>query len=126
MKNGLNKERDLVNYLEYKGLPSVRVAGSGGGTRKDKPDIISFDKGKAYAIELKSSSNDSIYISEEQIKELYRFAERAGIIPVIAIKFTYLPYCFMTSRDLKVVGDGNYRIDREKASKFKNKLVLTG
>ena len=124
MKNGFEKERDLVSYLNYKDLPAVRVAGSGAGTDVDKPDIICFDNGKGYAIELKSSSTDEIFIYDYEVKELYRFADRAGITPVIAVKFTYEKYCFMSSRDLNVTKDGNYTFNREKAGKFKNKFLL--
>lgn len=125
MKKGIQKERDLVNYLEYHNYKAVRVAGSGAGTKKARPDIIAGNKRNIYAIELKSSSRNSIYIKKEQIKELLEFSKLFGAVPVVAVKFNYLPYCFMSVNDLTVTRAGNYTINRDKAAKFKNKFVIT-
>ena len=125
MNIGTKKERDLVNYLNFNGFTAVRVTGSGGGTKNDRPDILAGNKGDIYVIELKSSSKDIVYLRKEQIKELYRFADGFGAVPVVAVKFTYLPYCFMSSKDLTVTKGGNYTFNREKARNFKNKFILT-
>ena len=123
-KKGIDKERDLVNFLEFNGIPALRVAGSGGGTKLDRPDIIASDGKKVYCIELKSSDGNYIYIDQNQVKELVRFSTRFNGMPVVAVKFNYLPYCFMSINDLNCTNKGNYKITRDKAKRFKNRLIL--
>lgn len=126
MKKGIDKERDLVNYLDFKGFRAVRVAGSGGGTKKDRCDILAGNGNKIYAIELKSSSKDRIYINKAQIRELYRFSRGFGAIPVIAVKFTYEPYKFIDFNDFIYTKRGNYCIKREMVENLKNRFILKG
>ena len=123
MKKGLNKERDLVNYLNFLGYSAVRIAGSGAGTKKPRPDILAGNGYNIYGIELKSSSRDNIYINSDQVKNLVKFCDNFGAVPVIAIKFTYLPYAFMSITDLNCTNKGNYIINRNKAKYFKNKII---
>lgn len=125
MKKGLNKERDLINYLDFKGFKAVRVAGSGAGTKKPRPDILAGNKRNIYAIELKSSSKDVIYIKSYQVKNLIEFAKGFGAIPTIAIKFNYEPYYFLSVTDFKVTPNGNYKINKSDIYKFDKKRFLT-
>lgn len=125
MKNGFDKERDLVDFLLFNGYEAVRVAGSGAGTKRGLPDIIAGKQTVKYAIELKSSTKNDIYIKKDQIKGLINFSNVFGAIPVIAIKFKCLPYSFMSVNDLPVLNSGNYKITRYMSEKFKNKLVLS-
>lgn len=125
MKKGIDKERDLCNYLNFNGYTVVRVAGSGAGTKRDTCDIIAGNGTDIYAIELKSSSRDNIYIKDKQVKQLIRFAKGFGAIPVIAVKFTYVGYCFLSTKDFYITDKGNYHITRDKCKKFVNKMVLT-
>lgn len=123
MKKGLNKERDLVNYLEFLGYSAVRTAGSGAGTKKARPDILAGNGYNIYGIELKSSSLNNIYVKSDQVKNLIKFCNNFGAVPVIAIKFTYLPYAFMSINDLKCTNKGNYKINRDMIKHFKNKMI---
>ena len=125
MKKGLNKERDLINYLDFKGFKAVRVAGSGAGTNKPRPDILAGNNRNIYAIELKSSSRDVIYIKKNQVKNLIRFAKGFGAIPTIAIKFNYEPYYFLSVNDFNITPNGNYKIKRSDIYKFDKKRFLT-
>lgn len=125
MKKGIDKERDLVNYLDFKGFTAVRIAGSGAGTKKARPDIIASNKVNVYAIELKSSSNNVINIKQRQVKELIRFSKDFGAIPKIAIKFNYEPYYFLSVNDLTPTKYGNYKIKKSDIYKFDKKRFLT-
>lgn len=124
MKKGLNKERELVNYLNNQGFKAVRIAGSGAGTKKDTCDILASNKRNIYAIELKSSSKDNIYINQKQIKELINFSNDFGSVPVVAVKFSYKPFIFLFIDNLNVTDKGNFKINRLELDKFKNKTVL--
>lgn len=127
-KKGIDKERDLINFLEYHNLKAIRTAGSGGGTNKDRPDIIAGDINKniVYCIELKSTSKDFIYINQKQVKGLINFTNNflLNAVPVIAIKFNYMPYYFLSIHDLKSTKKGNYRIIKQDLNGFKNRLVI--
>lgn len=125
MKNGFNKERDLVDFLLNHGYEAVRVAGSGAGTKRGLPDIIAGNSKAIYAIELKSSSKDNIHIRQEQLKGLIDFSKGFGAIPVVAVKFYRVPYAFLSMNDLRFSKAGNVNISREFARRFKNQLVLS-
>lgn len=113
-KKGLDKERELVNLLNENGFRAVRIAGSGGGSKKQgKPDILCINRSIAYAIELKSSCRDVIYINKNQINSLIRFCDGYGIYPLISVKFTRIPFVFLRLRDLECTDRGNRRISRE-------------
>ena len=107
MKKGFDKERDLVDYLLCNGYEAVRVAGSGAGAKRGLPDIIAGNPNVKYAIELKSSSKDNIHFKREQINGLISFSKSFGAIPVVAAKFTYLHYIFLSIKDLKFTKKGN-------------------
>ena len=115
-KKGIQQERELVNLLNENGFQAVRIAGSGAGSRKNpKPDVLCVDKSVVYAIELKSSSKDVIYIDNKQIRSLIRFCDGFGINPLVCVKFSYVPFVFLRLRDLECTDNGNRRISRETA-----------
>lgn len=126
-KKGMNIERQVVKTLRKNGFEAVRVAGSGGGTKAPRPDIIAGNRFKKYAIEVKSSIGDRIYIQNKQIRDLRIFAKGFGAVPVVAIKFKYLKSVFLDIQDLSITENGNYTIDREKACFWVNhgKTVLS-
>lgn len=124
MKKGLDKERDLVNYLYSLGFAAVRVAGSGAGTKRDTCDILAGKEKDIYAIELKSSSKDNIYIDRKQIRELIRFSRRFGAKPRVAVKFTYEPYLFLRIQELRGTKKGNYKFTRKMVRYATEKRVL--
>ena len=118
---GIDKERDLVNWLYYKGVTALRCCGSGGGTKKPRPDIIAYKDNNYYAIELKSSIQDNVYINDKQVKNLIKFSKAFKSIPIIAVKFNLVKYCFLSIYDLKITDKGNYKFSRSEAVNFKNK-----
>lgn len=115
-KKGLDKERELVNLLNDNGFRAVRIAGSGAGSKKNgKPDVLCINSTIAYAIELKSSSRDVIYIDKNQIDSLIHFCDGYGIYPLVSVKFTRIPYVFLQVRELDCTENGNRKISRETA-----------
>ncbi|MEM4239332.1 MAG: hypothetical protein QXP49_06480, partial [Nitrososphaerota archaeon] len=60
--------------LQRPGYYAVRTPGSGTG-KTFKPDLLVVEAGELYAIEVKSTNRDSIYVRPEQLERLRRFAE---------------------------------------------------
>lgn len=101
---GSNAERELVKIFTEHGWRALRAAGS--GVNDDSPcDLIIGKMGKkGYAIEAKSSRKNSIYISREQIDDFLRFSHMIGLKPVIALKFSYEGWLFISPEILKDSG----------------------
>ena len=112
-KKWIRKERDLVKILENKGYSAVRVVGSGGGTERPLPDILTGNAKNIYGIELKSSSKNVIYIEKHQIQNLKKFCENFGAIPIICIKFNYIKYTFIKISNLTKTDKGNFKITKK-------------
>lgn len=123
--NGSNFERNVINYLYDKGFEAIRVVGSGGGTIKDRPDILAGNMIDIYAIEVKTSLKEVIYIKKQQIKELINFSIGFGATPLVCVNFMknkdifFLKVCNLDkTRDM-------YKISYNKALKLQkeNKAV---
>src|SRR3989338_8272275 len=101
---GSKVERELVKLFTEQGWRAVRVAGSGVG--EDSPcDIITAKIGKrGFAIEAKSSKKSTIYITKSQIEDFVLFSNIIGLKPVIAARFNYEGWLFISPHDLKDSG----------------------
>ena len=95
---GAQYERDLVNAFESCGWRALRAPGSGGVTQRDSPDVLAGKAhpqttsngdplSRAIAIELKSTSSTTAYVTSEEVTALERFAIDFGAEPRLAVKF---------------------------------------
>jgi len=86
---GSRRERELRNILrELEGFIPLRMPSSGSGTNQDLPDLLVGRKvGRPLAIELKSGSEDPLYVREDETKSLNRFARAFEAIPIVAARF---------------------------------------
>src|SRR3989344_4245255 len=75
---GANVERELVKLFTENGWRALRKSGSGG-----------------YAIEVKSSKKDRIYITKSQIEDFMLFANMMGLQPVLAARFNRQGWIFL-------------------------------
>lgn len=116
-KRGIDKEREVVRWLINQGFMAVRCAGSGGGTKLPRPDIIAGDGLFHYAIELKSSKADVVYISADQVAELKQFCAGFGAIPLVCANFTYMSPVFVKPERLSITKGLNYKISRQDIKK---------
>ena len=112
-KKGAIEERHIVHIFEQNGYSAIRIPASGGGTKLDRPYVLAGNGYNTYAIEVKSSRKNNIYIRKEQINELKRLSKRFGAKPVICVKFTYKPYIILTIEQIFRTRTGNYKITRE-------------
>ena len=114
---GIESERKCVVRLYEEGFVAVRTAGSGAGSKQPKPDILAGKNGKQFAIELKTSSNNEIYIKRTQLCGLVEFAKQFGAIPMVCVKFARLPYVFMRINNVKRSGVVTHHISKNQAKK---------
>lgn len=114
-KKGSLEERTVVKLFEALGYGAIRVPASGARTNSDKPDVVAGNGVNYYAVEVKSSKKDYIYIRSEQVDELLRFSERFGAVPLIVAKFTRLDYIVFRINDMKRTKSGKYSIQRDEA-----------
>ena len=86
-KKGTREERELVKMLWDADCAAMRAPASGGATKKPLPDVIAGN-GKIYlAIEVKSTSQERIYIDSGKIDALLEFSEIFGAQPYVGAKF---------------------------------------
>lgn len=111
-KKGALEERQVVKTFTTYGYGAIRVPASGARTKDDKPDVIAGNSRNYYAVEVKSSKNDYIYIREEQVEELLRFSALFGAKPLICVKFTRKPYVVFNPYHLKRTKSGKYTVHR--------------
>ncbi|MBO7210052.1 MAG: Holliday junction resolvase [Methanobrevibacter sp.] len=124
-RNGSKEERDVVKMFEKYGFGAIRVPASGARTKSDKPDVIAGNGRIYYAVEVKSSKNNYIYIRDEQINELFRFATSFGAVPLVVAKFTREPYVAYNPHLMMKTNSGKYKIQRKwvaEADYFENIL----
>lgn len=112
-KKGSNEERAVVKLFEERGFGAIRVPASGARTKSDKPDVLAGNGKFYFAVEVKSSKNDYIYIRSEQVDELLNFASAFGAVPLVVAKFTYVPYKVFSPSKLNVTKSGKYTIHRD-------------
>jgi len=79
-------ERELCNLFRGAGWHAQRAGSSGGGTTADLPDVTIAKNGKGFAIEAKTVAKDEtyIYVNEDEVRALQRYADAYGQIPLIA------------------------------------------
>lgn len=113
---GTRYERKLVQYFGSIGFGAVRVTGSGAGGGMPKPDIVvnSPEFQRPYAVELKSTNNDVVYIRGEQVEGLKSFCRRFGAVPLVCVKFHRMNFAFFKLADLYPTDNG-YRVTRRNA-----------
>lgn len=111
---GSNAERELVRIFTEHGWRALRVAGS--GVNDDSPcDIIAAKLGKkGYTIEAKSSKKDRIYITKKQIEDFVLYSHMIGLQAVIAVRFNYEGWIFLSPEQLEDTGN-NWVVSKELA-----------
>ena len=114
---GSRVERELLAILTENGWRATRTAGS--GVNDDSPcDLIAGKMGrKGYAIEVKSSKKNRIYITKEQIDDFMLFTNMIGLKPVIAVRFNYEGWLFLDPKHLE--DSGKYWVASLKNAKDK-------
>lgn len=90
-QKGDRRERQLANEFQERGYAVLRSPASGSATERELPDLFVARHGDVYAIEVKASSGDPIYIDEEKIVALKWFAKHFECEAVVAGVFDEKP-----------------------------------
>lgn len=106
---GARTERELLNLLWSNSWKCLRIAGSG-VMPFPCPDLIAGRNGRSIAIECKSSKK-TIYIEEQQVKELLEFARGFGAEPYLGIRFNNMDWYFLHPKKAKFTGK-NYAVSK--------------
>jgi Holliday junction resolvase len=111
---GIQDERNLVRQLWKKGFAVMRAPASGSATKMDRPDIIAGNKikGLQFAIEVKTTLKECLYIKEKSVDQLIDFSQRFGCQPILAIKFKgrRRNWIFINPDQLLLTPSLNYKI----------------
>lgn len=114
---GDRRERELVNRLDEAGFAVMRAPASGSATQRDLPDVLAGDGETFYAIEVKSSAGDPIYLTGEEVEALVYFSRNFGAKARIGVRFDRESWYFFHPGTLHVTDGGNYRVKKEQAIK---------
>jgi len=112
---GDRRERELVNALDEAGFAVMRAPASGSATARELPDVLTGDGEQFYAIEVKSSAGNHIYLDAAEIEALLFFARNFGANPRVGVRFDREDWYFFHPGDLYVTDGGNYRVTQEEA-----------
>jgi len=85
-RKGSNYERELLEMFHSTGFNGLRAAGSG-SSRFPSPDLLVGRNGEVFAIEVKATSKEFVYVSEGQLSELLQFSQNLNATPLICVKF---------------------------------------
>jgi len=86
-RKGDRRERELVNYLHENGWAVMRAPASGSATERELPDVLAGNGERFYAIEVKASGGDPIYLDREEVLDLQFFASSFGAEARIAARW---------------------------------------
>ena len=112
---GDRRERELVNLLDDAGFAVMRAPASGSATDRELPDVLAGNGESFYAIEAKSSADNPIYLTGEEVEALIYFSRNFGAKPRIGARFDREDWYFFHPGDLHTTDGGNYRVKKETA-----------
>ena len=112
---GDRRERELVNRLDAAGFAVIRAPASGSATQREQPDLLAGNGDVFYAVEVKSSAGNPIYLTGEEVEALIYFSRNFGAKARIGVRFDREDWYFFHPGDLYVTDGGNYRVKKEDA-----------
>lgn len=114
---GDRRERELVNRLDELGFAVMRAPASGSATSRELPDVLAGMSGRFFAIEVKASAGQPIYLDGKEVYDLVYFARNFGAEPRIGVRFDREDWYFFDPRGDAIyrTDGGNYRVKKETA-----------
>ena len=95
-KKGYRAEKELIKLLSSLGYAVLRTPKSG----KNTIDVIACKRGQIFVFECKNWKS-KVRVNEKQLDALIDFSEKAGAIPLIAIKKENKFWKFLRVEDVK-------------------------
>jgi Holliday junction resolvase len=119
MTRGIQDERNLARLLWKRGFAVMRAPASGASTKMPRPDLVvgRRDRGLQFAIEVKTTRKNVLYIRGASIAQLLEFSQIFGCQPIVAIKFKgqRQPWLFIRPYQLLTTPGLNYKISLKDA-----------
>lgn len=118
-QKGSRGETELIGILEDEyDFVAMRAPASGGGTKREVPDVIAGNGDNFYVMEVKRWDRDIDYeyLSKEEVHSLEHFADMFGAEYFIAVRFDYGEWGFFKKEDLRET-EKSYRVDEFKSPK---------
>jgi holliday junction resolvase Hjr len=97
---GSKVERDLIDLLWENGWAAIRSAGSG-SMHYPSPDVLTSNRIRKLAIEVKATKDNKKYFPKDEIKQLLNFCNYFGAEGWLAIKFNRKEFIFINPEDLQ-------------------------
>ena len=104
-KKGIAAERELLHLLWQRGFACCRIAGSG-SIPEPSCDLLAGTRKEKYAIEVKTARKNKKYIAKEQLSSFLNFAQKFGLKPLVAIKFSRKGWFFIQPKHLEKTKKG--------------------
>ena len=111
-KKGTNYEYQVMNIFENNGYAALRSLGSGGGTKKGRPDVLVGNCRNIFGFEIKQRGGDVCYINKSQVDKLNDFCYRFGASPYIIVKFGRMPF-YVFDENSMIPCEKSYKISVE-------------
>lgn len=121
-KKGSRRERELVNSLDGEGFAVMRAPASGSSTDREQPDVQAGNLKAIYAIEGKSSADDTIYIDGEEVEKLLVYSTSMGARIRLGVRFDREDWYFLHPAEADFTRGGNYKITLEMAKEKGQKI----
>jgi len=108
-------ERKLAKHLDEQGYHVVRAPSSGGGTKRELPDLFWAKPSEApIAAELKTTSQNVAYYDESEVAALQSFARSFDATPVLVARFKGdTTYYAVHIENPRITDSGRYAVDRD-------------
>jgi Holliday junction resolvase len=111
---GSDKERELATLLDMAEYQVMRAPSSGGGTKRDLPDLHWGKGGESWAAEMKYTGTDTAYYTEAEVTALERFAEAFGATAFLVARFKQdTTFYYRAPAEARRTDKDNYAIDRD-------------
>lgn len=99
-QKGTIAERELIHmFWSTNDWAAFRSAGSG-SMKYPGPDIIAGNRVRKLALEIKSTSSDKKYLTQEDIMQLQEFCNRFGAEPWFGVRFSNKKWFFLNIEDI--------------------------
>ncbi|MFH1424253.1 MAG: Holliday junction resolvase Hjc [archaeon] len=111
-QKGTNAERELIEMFWNNGYAALRGPGSG-VSRRPCPDVVAGNGEKYFAIESKSSTQDYVHLTYDEIVKLVTFAQTFGAIPYVAVRFEGRDWVFLDIGKIQYTKGKNFKVSKK-------------
>lgn len=120
--DGPQEERRVVQLLREHDYPAIRLAASGGGAQYELPDVYFVCGDYHVGAEMKASSDDYAYITDQEMEELRTFCREFDAVPIAVSRWSQdTDYYVQPLHDLDetmLTDSGNLSLRRDQRGRY--------